>query len=569
MTISNRLSTINRSYKYLWLGISILFCLYYGIYFYYYVFSHDYIVQDDARQHIVWLQRFSDPELFPQDIIANYFSGLAPLGFKSLYFLAAQVGIEPILLAKLLPPILALITTIYIYLFTLEILPIPITAFFSSLLLNQLIWLNDDLVSATARAFLYPLLAAFLYYLAKNKIIPCLILMFLQGLFYPHLLLIEMAILSLRLLAPKNNFSIKLTQKKQPYIWWICGLIVTAIALYPITQKPPELAIVVTAEQMQQMPEFNLGGRSEFYGGGWFKYWFTGSSGLSLPLFPTIVWFGVALPFLLTTKLQIIKLITDKVAILKQLTIASLFLFILAQLLLPRLHLPNRYTYHSSRFILAIATGIVLTILLDLGWNWLEQKKQFNQAAKIKLALVTLFSLIVIIFPAIPHVFTNWFQNWRIGTVPEIYQYLARQPKDILVASLSEEVNNLPAFSRRSILAGSEFSLAYHPMYYNQIQQRTIDLLQAQYTPELKVLQSFIEQYKIDFILIETNAFTSEYLLTKSWLINSYYADETQKVVEILRSGSSPKLAELVPACSVVSTENLNLLDATCIEKIK
>ncbi|MEL6931171.1 MAG: hypothetical protein AAFO95_21500, partial [Cyanobacteria bacterium J06600_6] len=140
--------------KRLWLGISLLFACYYGICFYYFIFNHEYIVQDDARQHVVWLQRYIDPDLFPNDVIANYFSGLAPLGFKYLYLGAAKLGIEPILLAKLLPPILAVVTTVYIYLFTLQILPIPIAGFISSLLTNQLIWLNDDLVSSTARAFI-------------------------------------------------------------------------------------------------------------------------------------------------------------------------------------------------------------------------------------------------------------------------------------------------------------------------------------------------------------------------------------------------------------------------------
>ncbi len=170
------------------------------------MFTQDYIVQDDARQHVVWLQRFIDPELFPQDIIADYFQGLAPLGYKTLYFVAAKVGIEPILLAKIVPPISGIITTVYIYLFTIKIVPNNICGFLSSLFINQLIWLNDDLVSATPRAFVYPLFAVFLYYLARKLLISCLIIMFLQGLFYPQLLLIEITILSFRVLVKSKTF---------------------------------------------------------------------------------------------------------------------------------------------------------------------------------------------------------------------------------------------------------------------------------------------------------------------------------------------------------------------------
>ena len=553
----------NQGY-YLYLAISLFITLYYGIYFYYFVFTQEYIVQDDVRQHIVWLQRFIDPELFTQDIISEYFYNLAPLGFKSLYVSAAKIGIQPLLLAKLLPPILALITTIYTYLFTLEIFSVPVAGCLSSLFINQLMWLNDDIVSATHRAFIYPLFAAFLYCLAKKNIVPCLITMLLQGLFYPHILLIEMAILTLRPLIINKTFIVKLTKKKQPYVWWILGSIVSAIALYPITQKPIELATTVTVEQMRQMPEFNLGGRSVFFGGGWFKYWFAGSSGLSLPLFPTIVWAGVALPFLLKLKLPTTKLITNKIEIIKQVTVASLLMFVLAHILLPKLHLPSRYTYHTLRFVLAISSGIVLAILLELGKRWLNAKKRFFLLDRAKITFISIFAFTIIIFPAIPFVFTNWFQNWKVGSAPEIYQYLAQQPKDIVVASLSEEANNIPAFAQRSILVGREFAMAYHPTYHSKIKQRTVDLLQAQYSSNIAVVRFFIHKHNVDYWLLDTNAFNPEYLREKDWLINSSWANETNQIIE-QRESSSSILEELVSYCSVVSTADFNLLDSNCI----
>lgn len=555
--------------KNLWLYISLLVAIYYGICFYYFVFSHEYIVQDDARQHIVWLQRFIDPELFPRDLIADYFQNLAPLGFISLYKFLAQIGLEPILAAKLLPPIIGIITTIYLYFFTIKILPLPITGFISCLLFNQLIWLNDDLVSATPRAFIYPLFAAFLYYLSLDWLLPCLLLMLLQGLFYPHVLLIEIAILSLRLIKLKGLSKVKLTTLKQPYIWWITGAIVAAIALYPITQKPTELATTVTVDQMRQIPEFSSNGRSPFFDDDWFNYWFFGSSGLSLPVFPTIVWSGVALPFLLKTKLSVIKSVTKKIAILLQVTLASLLLFGLAHLLLPRLHLPSRYTYHTLQFILAITAAIVLTIIVDFIQNKFKQKLRkktpFNSVDKIKLILVTIVGIIIIIFPSIPPVFINWFQGWKIGTDTEIYQYLTQQPQDVVVASLSREANNIPAFSQRSILVGREFAMAYHPFYHNQIKQRTIDLLQAQYSPSPKVLISFVNKYQINYFLLDKTAFNSDYFDRKKWLIYSSWREKTEQTIEQLKSGEEAALVRFIPFCTAISSENLILLDTACI----
>ena len=551
---------------YLWLGISLAVTIYYGLISYQHGFSQDYIVQDDVRQHIVWLQKLIDPELFPNDFIAEYFESLAPLGFKYLYLYAAKLGIEPIWLARILPTVLAIITTLYTYLFTLKILPKASTGFLATLFVNQLIWLNDDLITATPRAFLYPYLAAFLYYLSINSLIPCLILMLLQGWFYPHILLIEMGVLTLRLLLIKRK-SLRLTAKKTFYIWWVMGLIVTAIALYPLTQNPPELATVVTAQQMQQMSEFNLGGRTPFFGTG-IRFWFYDNSGLSLPAFPTIVWCSLGLPWLLTTKLPTVNLITNKIVILLQVTIASLSMYVLAHLFLPVLHLPSRFTYHSLRLILGITTAIVLTIILDTLKIWLDKKLHLSKSLKlldkIKLALIIIASTTIVVVPAIPFIFTS-FQNWKVGTNPEIYQYLARQPKDVLVASLSEDANNIPAFSQRSILVGGEFAFAYHPTYYHRVRQRTVDLLQAQYSPDPEVLTSFIRKYGIDYIVLDKTAFTPEYLLEKDWLINSSWRDETELAIAQIETKSTSAIAKLILDCSVVSTDNSYLIDTTCI----
>ena len=561
------LSINNRAY--LWLKISLIFALYYGVVSCCYAFSQDYIVQDDARQHVVWLQRFIDAELFPNDIIADYFTQLAPIGYKTFYWLGAQLGIEPIALAKILPVFLGLITSTYIYWFSLAIIPVPLCGFFSSLFITQLMWLNDDLISATPRAFLYPLFAAFLYYLSQNKLIPCLIVMVLQGLFYPQLLLVEITILTLRLLQYNPTYIIRFTTKYQPYIWWILGLTVTAIVLYPLTQKPPDLATTFTAQQMKQMPEFNLYGRNSFFLPSFLGYWVLASrSGLSLPFFPPIFWCSLILPFILKTPWPTIKLINSKIEILGQIVVASLLMFVAAHILLPKLHLPSRYTYHSLRFCMAIATGILLTTVLDLCWRWWQKKQIKNKLKlihKITFALVNVFTAIVIFFPMIPLVFISWFQNWHHGNYPALYQYLAQQPKDIMVASLSPAANSIPAFSRRSILVGGEFAISYHPHYHNLIQQRTVALLQAQYSNNIADVKNFINQYDIDFILIDRKAFTPEYLRKQNWLVYSSWQPITQNIIAKLESGEQPAIAKFLTSCQAISTENLILLDTKCI----
>lgn len=182
-----------------WFGLSIAILAIYGIESIKEAFQAEYMIQDDGRQHIFWMRRFLDPELFPQDLIADYFQSVAPGGYKAFYWVAASVGIDPVFLSKLLPIFLGLISTVYCFGVSLQILPIPAVGFFSSLILNQTLWMEDDLVSATPRAFLYPLFLAFLYYLLRRDFFPVLIAIALQGLFYPHTVLLSLTILTLRL----------------------------------------------------------------------------------------------------------------------------------------------------------------------------------------------------------------------------------------------------------------------------------------------------------------------------------------------------------------------------------
>jgi hypothetical protein len=555
---------------FIWFSISLGVNLYFGLVSIHYAFSQKYIVQDDVRQHVVWLQRFVDPQLFPNNLIADYFYSLAPTGYKLFYWLMAKIGLEPIFLAKILPLFLGGIATYYIFKFSLRIFPIPSGAFLICLLFNQSIWNNDDLISATPRAFVYPLLAAFLYYLVENSLVPLLIAIALQGLFYPQVLLVEIATLSVRLFRWQGRFP-QFSKDKEDYLYWLYGLIIAALVLFPFVVDRSDFSTVVSLEQMKTMPEFGIRGRNQYFGVNPLWFVFLGNSGLKIPLFPSIVWVAFILPLWQKSRQSLAKFITEDVKILWQLTIASLGMFFLAHLLLPKLHLPSRYMHHSLRFIMPIAAGIVLLGLLKSGWYWWQKKRQsrakFTQRESFLIGLIALFASIVIIVPAIPSGVLILLQTWVVGQAPTVYEFLAEQPKDITIASISPEGDNISTFALRSVLVGREFALAYHPTYYQQIQQRAIDTVLAQYSEDLAITNKIIEKYGINFFLIDRNAFTPEYLLKQEWLINSSFSNVIKTTIEKLKAGEIPALQKLSDRCSVVSTEKVILLEANCIKE--
>lgn len=554
-------------HRFLWLSVSISVPFYFGLITLQYALSHDYMVQDDARQHVVWFQQWINPQLFQQDWIAHYFQTIAPIGYKSLYWVMAKLGVEPVLLAKLLPTLLALVATIYLFQACLIIFPISFSAFLSTLIFNQQIWLNDDLVSSTPRAFVYPLFAAFLYYLLRRLLIPCLIAITLQGLFFPQMMLVEVAVLTLRLVEWRGR-SLKLTPHRMHYRIWLAGVGVALIALIPFMLGVSEFGAVITADQMRALPEYGWRGRNEYFGVNPLNFILNGASGLRIPVFPSIIWLGFGLPLVLKSRLPLIDLVKKEVRILYQILLGSLGLFLVAHLLLLRLHFPSRYTYHSWRFVLSIAAGMVLTILLHAGWYWLQQKRRLKVQLRIRerlsIGCVAIFSIVVVVVPAIPPLFWQ-FQGWVVGDAPELYAYLLNQPEKTVVASLSPEANNIPAFAQRSTLVGREFALGHHPDYYRQIHQRTIDLIRAQYSPNPLDIQHAIDRYGIDFFLIDRTAFSVSYL-EQDWLIYSSMNSVVQDVITQREQGITPAMIKWIDQCSVLSIKNLILVEAACTQ---
>ncbi|MGJ3250237.1 MAG: hypothetical protein ACFE0J_03740 [Elainellaceae cyanobacterium] len=554
-----------------WLCLSLMAPLYYGLLAIQHAFSQRYVVQDDARIHIVWLQRFVDPQLFTHDVIADYYSAIQSVGFQWVYGLMAHIGITPLVFAKLLPLGLAIIATVYLFHVAHYLLPVPMSGVLVALIFNQNIWLKDDLVSATPRAFVYPLFAAFLYYLVRRSPLPCLMTIFLQGLFYPQLMLVEVGILTLRLIHWKG-LSAKRSRQSTYAVWLGAIAIVGFMLLVFSSGVSNQVGDLVTAEQMKAMPEFQPEGRREYFGVHPIQFWFSGASGLRFPLFPPIIGIGVLLPWFAKARSPLAQHLTRDIRILGQCVIASLGLFGAAHLLFPTLYLPSRYTFYSLRVVMAIATGIVLTILLDRLRRWvLTQRQQYTRLplyTSMKIWLMGLLAIAIVVVPAIP----AWVipcQGWVIGTTPSLYQFLAQQPNDTLIASLTAETNNIPAFAQRSVLVSEELALPYHPEFYTVMTQRIRDTLAVQYSPDLSTVQSLLNTYGIDYLIVDRDFQQPLYLSRQHWLLNSSIRAEVRQVKARLEQGQLPAIAPLLGHCSVFAEKNLIALDAACITRIK
>jgi hypothetical protein len=556
--------------KHKWLILSLFFPVVFAIWGMSIGFESPYVVQDDARQHVFWMARFLDPGIFPNDAIADYFQSVAPLGYKAIYRGMALLGIDPFVLNKLLPMLLGLIATFFCYQVCLLLFPIHSAAFLATLLLNLSIWAKDDLISGTPRAFVYPLFLAFLYFLLKRSLFPILLMLFLQGLFYPPILLISSGVLFLRLFSWGNGLP-ALTSCREDRRVSLAGLGVAMLVMLPFLLGTSQYGPVISSAKAMTMPEFNPGGRSSFFTPNLLKFWF---SGLRSGIFPHewFNWPGVFFliilalaaltPWIVRSRNRFIlaERIDPGITVLPQLAIVSGGLYAAAHLFLFRLHLPSRYTNYSMRLLMAIGGAIAAAILFE----WLLRTAR-NRASIYRktfaIGITLLFTLALLLYPLMDRRFPN--TKYVKGESPRLYEFFKAQPKDTVIASLSTETNNLPTFSRRSIFVGSEYAIPYHLGYYLPFHRKVMDLIEAHYTSNPQVLKGFIIRNKIDYFLLDDSSFEPTYTKNNKWL--GQYQELSQRIASQLVNGPKPSLQTAISNCSVTRIDKFEIISAKCI----
>lgn len=497
--------------------------------------SGEYVVSDDGRQHLFWMRRFLEPGLFPEDAIADYFESLAPAGYTAFYHFFAELGFDPLDVARVLPLPLAVVTAFFAFWLTLEFLPVPFAGFLASTLYLQNLWMRDDLASATARAFLSPLLLAFLYAVAGRRWGLMLLTMAGLGGFYPTYVLVASGVL---LLLPWGD------SRRRTWGFSLTGLLVAAVVLLPYAMSSGETLTLAAA---RQLPELQPGGRTAYFAADWGRFWLSGSrTGLQPALDPPLLAVGVLLPAVWRWNPGK----SRKLGLLLRLIGVSLGLFLAAHALAFRLHLPSRYTQHSLRVVMAVAAAVTLVLLLE-KWRWLRRWGVLGILLGLLLYPLTLGN-----YPR---------TNLIVGGHPPIYEFFAEQPLETRIASLASAANHLPTFARRSLYVGYEYVLPFHRAYYELMRGRSQALITAHYTPDLAELRQFLETEKIDFLVVEDGAFSPDYLTVSRW--ERSHPQLAAVVRQSLERGEVPALARLVEPCTVLRHQSLAVVAKSCIVK--
>ncbi|MBO9999701.1 MAG: hypothetical protein J7641_11980 [Cyanobacteria bacterium SID2] len=549
----------SKSIEIFWLVFSLVFSIGTAVAIFSEAFGHQYVLQDDARQHVFWMMRFVDPQLFPNDLIADYFQSVAPLGYSTLYQVGSMLGLSPFVFSKILPVILGAISTAYGFGVSMQILPVPFAGFVSTLVLNQTLWCKGDLISATPRAFLYPLFLAFLYYFLKKRLIATSLSIFLTGLFYPQYLLVEGGIVTL------STIDYIKTKKRIDVKRCSAYLVIVVAMLVFYAAKTSDFSPVIDVETAKQLPGFFKGGRIYFFNDNFVRFWTVHPRSGYFPKGTAMtLWIGLLLPVLLlfSKTFKLLRCYRSNQKILLQIFITATLLFFLSHALLFKLHLPNRYSGHTGIIVLSFASGLVITASIDAALN--ARKWRF-----LKTGFALIVSLSIAIFPIFLEEFPKTNTLVR-GKAEALYEFFQKQPKDISIASISKEADNLPTFAKRSVLVAQEYAIPYHYGYYQKFRKRAVTVFEAQYSPNLETVKQAIDRYDIDFWLLDFNAFAPDYFSDRQWGSRWHFQflEHPESIVRLERE-EKPALSLLEQQCKVFETDLHRVLSASCILSAK
>jgi hypothetical protein len=509
-----------------------------------------------VRQHVFWMFRFVDPKLFPNDPIADYFQSIAPPGFSAIYRLLAASGIDPLLASKILPFALGLVTAAFVFGIALKLLRSSAAASLATILLCQCLYLSSDLCSATPRAFFYPLFAGFFYYHVTDRRIAVLLTLFLLTLFFPPAALVSLAFIVFNL-DIRSGWP---TLARQPRAYLDCAVAagIILLSLLSYLHGSGRFGPIITYGAARHMPEFAPGGRVPFFYQDFWDYWMHGAGGLHIQSRPSWLFAALLWPVLaiFPRAFPLLNRFRAGARPLLPLAASALFLFAMSHLLLFRLYLPSRYTQHIARIVFAVGAAAVIIMLVDA---LLRLSAARSALVASRFAFAVLSGLLLFWIICSPFFLSKFPQvSYITGNAPDLYRFFAAQPSTIRIASIADEANNLPTLCRRSIIFGVETAVPFHPGYYLPLRERGLAIAQAQYSPDLAVVQKCIREQQIDFWLLDRGAFTAEHLR-----YNRVLRQLRQTVV--LSENSMPFLEHPPAQCVAFADTRFVVLDARAL----
>lgn len=472
-----------------------------------------YVINDDVRQQIYWMQKWQDPDLFEDHYLTEYAKQYVPWGVKVIYR-AASYFINPVQFSKVLSGLLFLMTAGSLFLLASR-LGDELTGVVTVCVFLYFGFFLGAVSGGLSRGFVFPLLILYLFFLSGNEVFRAGIVIMVQALFNPYLCLLCLVTHGLFLLCTQwfchfprlrdvswlNISSDRRERLQIPMghlllsIGPVCVGVVLLVAKYRLFTVP-DFGEIVSYGEMVGNIEYTAAGRYEIIPvpsmffecvRPFIQFPPLGVSSVIASVTGTLILAFVAVSGWNT---QAVYQQIQRLEIFLYLLFASVFLYFLARLVLMDLFLPSRYMEYSLTVVYCVLTGMFVCSGME-----------YNQGIKKH----TILLVILLVF--LGTIRLHGIGIYDYTKQSSLYQFFLTTPKNCTIAGHPDIMDNVMTFSKRKVFVSYELSHTWYDQYWSTIKSRTYQFFNAYYSENPDELRDFCRKYEIDYMVVRESDF--------------------------------------------------------------
>ena len=467
-------------------------------------FTNPFVINDDVKQQIFWMQQWLDPELFKGDVLADYARHYVTWGVQGVYRLVAFLGVNPVDFSRVLPGLLFVFLGGCLFEIGGVMGGRPV-AWMTVAVFWLMPFFLDNLAGGLARAFAAPLLALFWLRWLQGRYWGMGLALLLQALFIPYIFLLAAGAVVLANLAGWFGHGKLPPFPVRPAHFLLLAAAAGLVVLMNQQFSQAGYGPLVSLADMVNHPEYTAHGRYAFLPMPSFFWDLISPWELIAPFWEGgLIAGAVATPLLLGLALYGAfkvnwRVLRPKLAPAAYLGLASLLLYCLARLFYFKLFLPERYLmYYLNLFsciFLALCWGAALRVT-----NWPR----------------TLAVLALIMVVGLSGLRLQDVGLYDFSAARPLYEAVAQTPKDSLIAGHPNLMDAVPTLARRRAFATYKLAHVWSKGYWQWLKPRLREFFAAYYATNPEVVKAFCRRHRIDFLVVDERHFTPAFL-TGGW----------------------------------------------------
>jgi hypothetical protein len=463
-------------------------------------FFNSFSSNDDVRQQVFWMQKWSEPGLYPDDPLAAYAASYVPYGVKAVYRLAAPL-VNPVYFSKVLTGLLfaSLGACLWGIGFTLGGRGLGWTTVCVFWLMPSFL---HNMSGGISRSFASPSLALFMLCWLRGNGRGVGLSLMLQALCIPYICILSTGACLLAAVAGRLRPSAAPPfPAKAAHLAWI-ALAAFVVWFTGSRFDAAGFGPLVGATDMAGRPEFGEFGRFEIFP----------QPGIFFDaLYYPLERIGLFLDVGLTAGIASLTLIVGLAAYFGRkadwrglagrgrpffwLMAASLMLYVAARVLILKLFVPDRYLSYPLYMLYCL----LLAACFQAGLRgWLDTRAKAAAVVLIAAALS---------FPRLHNL-----ELYDYSGHERLYRAAWATPKSAVFAGPPKLMDDLLTFGKRKAFVSYKLAHPWSKGWWEFVRPRLEGLFRAYYAHDPQVVRAFCRDNGIDFLVADEADFTPERL---------------------------------------------------------